>query len=103
MASDKLATMQRILMESLVVLCDNFNPGKLLVKLKARYALQWNDVEVIKKQYTCEEQVDKMLETLMRKPLSSYDIFMEELQKERVDLFNEVKAIERKHGGVGKC
>ena len=33
----------------------------------------------------------------------SYAIFIEELQKERENLFNEVKAIERKYGVLCKC
>ena len=103
MASDMdLGTMQRILTEALGVLCEPLNPGRLLVKLKVRHALEWNEVEVIKKLPTKEEQVDLMLGTLRKKPLLSYKIFMEELQKEREDLFEEVKKIERTHLGVGK-
>ena len=62
--------------------------------MKASGALTQDDVTKILLEKTPTEQVDKLIEVLMRKPESAYTTFMNALQEERPDLYRQVKTIE---------
>ncbi|XP_072043550.1 uncharacterized protein [Amphiura filiformis] len=80
------------------MLAENLDPIGMLRQMTAKRALTPDDRTIIKKEATSTEQVDKLIEILCRKPVSSYDVFMEILSEERNDLYNRVKDIEAKHG-----
>ena len=53
-----------------------------------------DDVKRIKHEKTTPEQVDELIGTLLKKPLTAYDTFMEILENKRYDLFEIVHSIE---------
>ena len=79
------------------MLCENLQPSYILRHLKTNGAIKQDDVEKIKRQDTTTEMVEKLLDILMRKPVSAYETFMEALKEERNDLFEDVKDLEAKH------
>ena len=95
----KLKTVERILTESTVLLSDNLHTDQVLRHLKSRGALTSNDCTHIKAKTTEPDKVEKLLETLQKKPVSSYETFMEVLREKRSDLYEAVKEIEDKHYG----
>ena len=86
--------MQKTLTEATDTLCDNLLPGKMLRSLKSKGALDPDDVERVKKETTTSEQIEKMTDVLMRKPVSAYNTFMDILEEERPDLYGKVKGIQ---------
>ncbi|XP_072048608.1 uncharacterized protein [Amphiura filiformis] len=88
---------QETLRESLLILPDALNPKNLLRKMTGKGALSTDDVTRINIGVTDTDKVTKLIDTLMRKPLTSYEVFMELLEQERPDLYKEVKEKESKH------
>ncbi|XP_072048680.1 uncharacterized protein [Amphiura filiformis] len=82
---------QQTLQQSLLILPEALNPKILLRKMTGRGALSADEVTRINIGDTDTDKVTKLIETLMRKPLSSYEVFMELLQQERPDLYTDVK------------
>ena len=97
MAAERLKIIKKILAESTDILCSNLEPGDMLRTLQTNGAFKADDVTKIKNLTTTTEQVGKMLDLLMRKPVSAFDRFMEALKEEREDLFEMVKDIAAKH------
>ncbi|XP_072016999.1 uncharacterized protein [Amphiura filiformis] len=98
-ASDNLAIVKKILTEATDIICDNLDPEILLRTMKAKGALTENDVSYIRNKITPDDKAEQMLSILMKKPVESYDIFMETLvTKERKDLYEQIKTIELRHG-----
>ncbi|XP_072026912.1 uncharacterized protein [Amphiura filiformis] len=86
-----------ILQEALIVLTDNLTPTNVLRQMKGKNALTADEVIKINKGDTDTEKVEKLIDTLARKPLTSYQWFLEILKEDRYDLYEEVKKIEAKH------
>ncbi|XP_072022873.1 uncharacterized protein [Amphiura filiformis] len=87
----------KILSEASGVLSKTLQPKDILRSLKAKSALTPDDVEIIENEATDTDKVDKLLETLRRKPISAYATFMKVLEEEREDLYEKVKEIEDKY------
>ncbi|XP_072025580.1 uncharacterized protein [Amphiura filiformis] len=88
---------KQTLQDALIVLTDNLSPASLLRKMKGKNALTSDEVTRINTGVTDTERVEKLIETLKRKPLISYHAFMELLSQERHDLYEEVIKIEATH------
>ncbi|XP_072024529.1 uncharacterized protein [Amphiura filiformis] len=100
-ASDNLAIVKKILTEATDIICDNLDPEILLRTMKTKGALTDNDVSYIRAKITTDDKAEQLLSILMKKPVESYDIFMETLvAKERKDLYAQIKNIEMRHGYV---
>ena len=91
---DRLGVVKKTLLESSKNLSDYLNPNGILMSMKTKGALTQDEVTKIQKNDTHTEQVNKLIEELIRKPATAYETFMEILRKERSDLYNEVRAIE---------
>ena len=99
----QLEAVKLILIESTVFLCENLYTDQVLRHLMARRAITNNDSTHIKAKITEPDRVEKLLDILRKKPVSSYETFMEILRQQRPDLHKAVKKIERKHyGETGK-
>ena len=95
-----LQNVKDILTESTIILCDNLRPEDgLLRSLKTAKAISADHDTIIKNEITDSKKVEKLIEILMRSPVSSYEAFMSSLQKEREDLHKDVMAIQNKHCG----
>ena len=99
-----MTKVKNILREATVLLCKNLQPTDVVRYLKTKGAIKQDDAEKIKRQETTSEMVEELLDILKRKPVSAYETFMEVLERERHDLFSQVKAIETSHQyrGAGK-
>ena len=91
---DKLDLVTNTLQESNVILRKNLNPGDILRSMMSEGELTQDDVTKISRQDTTTEQVDKLIEVLTRKPAKAYKTFMHILQRERSDLYDQIKSIE---------
>ena len=96
-AVEQLKIVKIILVEATGILCSNLEPDDILRTLQTKGALKPDDVTKIRSLTTTGEQVERLLNMLMRKPVSAYDVFMEALKEEREDLFDIVKDIATKH------
>ena len=94
MLYDRLDPVKKTLLESNVILSANLIPDVILRVMKSKGALTQDEVTKIQLKDTPTEQVDKLIEVLMRKPESAYMAFMEILKGERPDLYGQVKIIE---------
>ncbi len=90
---------QKVLTESTELLTSSLDPREILRKMKSRNALTEDEVTRINIGETITEKVDKLLETLRRKPLTSYQVFMQLLKEDRPDLYTDVKDKEENHIG----
>lgn len=98
---DQLAIIKKILIESTDIICDNLNLKPVLRTMKAKGALTPDDAKLIESKPVESDQVEVMLNTLMKKPASAYDIFVETLLANgRSDLCERIREIEMSHGYV---
>ena len=99
-----LQSVKDILTEATTILCDNLRPEDgLLRALKTAKAISADHDTIIKKETTDTSKVEKLIEILMRSPVSSYEAFMSSLEKERNDIYKEVMDIQKKHCGKISC
>ena len=97
----QLTIIKRILIASSDNICDNLDPKFVLGTMETQGALTPYDVELIASMPVKSDQAEVMLNILMKKPASAYDIFMESLlAKGRIDLYDPIKDIEMAHGYV---
>ena len=94
-AINELSIIKRILIASSDIICDNLDPKLVLRTMKIKGALTPYDVELIESMPVKSDQAEVMLNILMKKPASAYEIFMETLlAKGRKDLYDPIKDIE---------
>ena len=92
-----LRNVKDILTESTVILCENLRPEDgLLRTLKTTKAISADHDTIIKNETTDTKKVEKLIEILMRSPVSSYEAFMSSLQTEREDIYKEVIIIQKR-------
>ena len=96
-AVEQLKIVKNILLEATDILCANLEPDDILRTLQTKSALKPDDVTKIRGLATAGEQVERLLNILMRKPVSAYDAFMEALKEDREDLFDIVKELATKY------
>ena len=100
-AMNQLTIIKKILIESTSIICDHLDPKIVLRAMKTKGALTHNNVELIESEPVKSDQAEVMLNILMRKPASAYDIFMETLLGNgRKDLYDQIRHIETKYGYV---
>ncbi|XP_072042599.1 uncharacterized protein [Amphiura filiformis] len=74
----------------------------ILKKMKSTKTLTSEEADVIRNQPTSADKVDKLIEALIRKPLSSYLSFLEVLKKGHPDLYLIIKNLEKKDSSTRK-
>ena len=98
-AMNKLAVIKKILAALTDIICDNLDPKLVLRTMKSKGALTPDDVKRIESKPVESDQAEKLLDILMSKPASAYDIFISTLRaKGREDLYNHIRDIEMEHG-----
>ena len=103
-AINQLAIIHEILTESTDIICKYLDPKLVLRTMQAKRALTHDDVQRIESKKVDSDQAAEMLNILMKKPASAYDIFVETLRNEgRKDLYGHFKALESKHGYHGRA
>ena len=84
----------------MAILCNNLRPEDgLLIDLIVARAIKHDHVTEIKTCDTDTAKTKKLIEILMRSPVSSYVAFMSCLQKEREDLYKQVVDVQKNYCG----
>ncbi|XP_072029140.1 uncharacterized protein [Amphiura filiformis] len=98
-----LVLKRKILQASIQILCcseslTKRNITSILIWLKGDRSLSSEDVERILKdpiRFTTQDQIDKLLDMLHRKPVEAYFNFMDALYSQSPDLYGEVRKIQQ--------
>ncbi|XP_072027844.1 uncharacterized protein [Amphiura filiformis] len=97
MAQDKQEIIKEILLDSWEILCNGLDPKLVLRAMIVKRAISKEEYDSIRNTKGTDDQVEKLLRILEEKPASSYENFMEVLQKKAKDLWQKVKDIEDKY------
>ena len=84
----------QILEASLVDLCNSLDPRPVLKTLLAQEAITADDKQRIEKKCVTSDQVDELVNTLLKKPVEAYNCFMEHIKKEQSHVYEMVQANE---------
>ena len=93
---DDIAIKNKVLETSLVELCDNLDPHTVLKVLRARRQITADDKQRIEIKGVTGDQVDELVNILLRKPVEAYNCFMENIKEEQSHVYQKVKTIETK-------
>ena len=86
----------QVLETSLVDLCDYLDPHPVLKALLARGEITADDKQRIEIKGVTSDQVDELVNTLLRKPVDAYNCFMENIKEQQSHVYQKIKAIETK-------
>ncbi|XP_072026913.1 uncharacterized protein [Amphiura filiformis] len=86
-----------ILDEATDILSESLETTKVLRSLKAKHIFSDSEVASINSYPQQDERVDRLLTKLKRKEPRAYEIFLEVLHEERIDLYNAVKEIQEQY------
>ncbi|XP_072022766.1 uncharacterized protein [Amphiura filiformis] len=89
--------MQAVLQEYTELLSDFLNPTPVIQALVKKRAITDVEVQKIQSKTSKPTRVQELIGILQKKPLTSYNTFMEELSEVRADLHQQVKKIEYQH------
>ena len=88
---------KKILSEATIILKESSQLENIISHLKAQKALKPWDVDDINKQMPDSAKVDKLIELLRLKPVSTYNTFVQILKTEQLDVYQQIKAVEDKY------
>ena len=83
-----LEVKQNILTAATAELCEHLDPKRVIRKLKSEFVIDKHEDEKLQRCTTTDDRVEMLLNILKTKDNKSFDIFKEELKKEKNDLYS---------------